>query len=160
MEQFEYLKGLLANPGVAYWMGRTHMNKLRESLALMKTHVALMNNNKEPPKCFDADPVVHSTKIFLNMVIERKIEPDIKEFIDKYISLVFSWNENVLKDASIKSTCEYIDRFLKDMLSIQELQDLVIETSKRLRSNLKVNIPSFKTSMHYWGVIKREEEKS
>jgi len=102
----------------------------------------------------DIKEVAH---MIFSVLEEIPISEDISYFILSLIHVLSTWNGNVWKDADFLLKLQYLERHVKNELTISESIVTLDKSAERLRGTVKgSNPPSLKISEHYFNLLEGE----
>jgi hypothetical protein len=158
MEKIKRLREILKDVEFVYAFKRNSLGKFPTFIDLVEKHIKRLDRGREI-KEFDQNLPKELVKAVVNVTLEKRTTPLLKEFYELFSFIVFNWNENVMKDDAIRKSMQYVDRFASDKMGMDELQNVLMETARSLRSQLVPGMETSQVSVHYWNIVKKENEK-
>lgn len=142
-----------------YLVSRVYKEKFNESLNMMECHIDILDK-EDKIEVFDLSsttPVVEECVDYLMGILPTiKLDGMFRQFISDYVFVVYNWNNNVWKNNNFNSKLQYLQRFVNDGLSLNEITNVLNKLSRDLGRYKEWIPPSFELSRHYYNLLKEE----
>lgn len=155
MEPLEYCKRYLDFPVSTYKIGPQEKEILRCSISTMEKATKEINE-KFISKDFQYGNIEKGLNVLVRLSSENVNEKFFDRFLYNFSYLAHNININTLNNGAIINKCNYIERFSKKALTLNETIIMFSNITSKLSEWKKFVPPSFKLSEHYFNVIKEE----
>ena len=103
--------------------------------------------------------IIEISHLLVSLVFERNIQKNIEvNFVKNFCYLLYNWNENYAQNERIEKNCVFVQNWIDNSLSLNELVQTLKTMTAKLEQYTKSDLPTFKLSDHYFNIIKEESE--
>ena len=128
---FEICDFFLKSPHSIYLIGGTWKEQFDDTLKLMFDCVNKLEKDEELID-FSFEPIEKCINFLNCLVVEKKREDNLIEFIKTFIFIAYNINENLEKYEAVKNKIAYLQRYCNNALTYSETLNLMTAVSKRV----------------------------
>ena len=152
---YKKCQSFIDDPESVYIISGRWKTKFSDAVRYMYESITKLENS-EKLENFSYTLIEQCLNYLNSVTVEKKLYPNLKEFITTFIFLAHNLNENTDKHKAVRNKIQYLQRYCDNAMTFTEYVSLMRKINKRISARKDWTPPSFRLSGHYYQLLNED----